>query len=83
MNTSGSQTIRNPLTMQGACPLKRSLSSTANRLNKRFGKSFRILKGIEADILRDGSLDYPTRVLSTFDFVAASVHSRFKMPKKE
>jgi DNA polymerase (family 10) len=55
----------------------------ADRLNKRYGKSFRILKGIEADILGDGSLDYPDRVLSSFDFVVASVHSRFKMPKKE
>lgn len=55
----------------------------ADKLNKKYGKSFRILKGIEADILGDGSLDYPDRVLSTFDFVVASVHSRFKMPKKE
>jgi DNA polymerase (family 10) len=31
----------------------------ADRLNKRFGKDFRILKGIESDILADGSLDYP------------------------
>jgi DNA polymerase (family 10) len=50
----------------------------ADRLNKRFGKSFRILKGIEADILGDGSLDYPDRVLGKFDFVVASVHSRFR-----
>jgi DNA polymerase (family 10) len=55
----------------------------ADRLNKRYGKSFRILKGIEADILADGSLDYPDRVLGKFDFVVASVHSRFKMTKKE
>ena len=55
----------------------------ADRLNKEYGKSFRILKGIEADILADGSLDYPKRVLDSFDFVVASVHSRFKMPKKE
>ena len=55
----------------------------ADRLNKRYGKTFRILKGIEADILGDGSLDYPDRVLGKFDFVVASVHSRFKMPKKE
>jgi DNA polymerase (family 10) len=55
----------------------------ADRLNKRFGRSFRILKGIEADILGDGSLDYPDRVLSKFDFVVASVHSRFKMSRKE
>ncbi len=55
----------------------------ADRLNKLYGKSFRVLKGIEADILGDGSLDYPDQVLSTFDFVVASVHSRFKMGKKE
>ena len=30
----------------------------ADRLNKTFGKEFRILKGIESDILADGSLDY-------------------------
>ena len=55
----------------------------ADRLNKRYGKSFRILKGIEADILGDGSLDYPDHVLGEFDFVVASVHSRFKMSEKE
>ena len=55
----------------------------ADRLNKRYGGRFRILKGIEADILADGSLDYPEHILEEFDFVVASVHSRFKMPKKE
>jgi DNA polymerase (family 10) len=55
----------------------------ADRLNKRYGSAFRILKGIEADILGDGSLDYPDRVLNSFDFVVASVHSRFKMTRKE
>jgi DNA polymerase (family 10) len=55
----------------------------ADLLNQRFGKSFRILKGIEADILGDGSLDYSDSVLNSFDFVVASVHSRFKMLKKE
>lgn len=40
----------------------------ADRLNRRFGKDFRILKGIESDILVDGSLDYPDDVLDSFDF---------------
>ncbi|MXV52533.1 DNA polymerase/3'-5' exonuclease PolX [Pedobacter sp. HMF7647] len=40
---------------------------------------FKILKGIESDILYDGSLDYPVEILSTFDYVVASVHSVFKM----
>jgi DNA polymerase (family 10) len=55
----------------------------ADRLNKRYGGKFRILKGIEADILADGSLDYPDHILEDFDFVVASVHSRFKLLKKE
>jgi DNA polymerase (family 10) len=44
---------------------------------------FRIFKGIESDILSDGSLDYPDEILRTFDFVIASVHSGFSMPEKE
>lgn len=38
-----------------------------------------LFKGIEADILPDGSLDYPDDVLDRFDFVIASVHSKFGM----
>lgn len=52
-------------------------------LNKRYSDSFRILKGIESDILADGSLDYPDDVLARFDFIVASVHSRFKLGRKE
>ena len=55
----------------------------ADRLNKKYGGEFRILKGIEADILADGSLDYPDHILKQFDFVVASVHSRFRLPEKE
>jgi DNA polymerase (family 10) len=51
----------------------------ADRLNRKYGGCFRIFKGIESDILADGSLDYPNEVLETFDFVVESVHSRFKM----
>src|SRR4029078_13280450 len=53
-----------------------------DRLNKRYGKSFRILKGIESDILADVALDYPDEVLSRFDFVVASVHGRFKLNRQ-
>lgn len=44
---------------------------------------FRILKGIESDILGDGSLDYPDEVLATFDFVVASVHQNLKMTEEK
>ncbi|GAA4182262.1 helix-hairpin-helix domain-containing protein [Sphingobacterium ginsenosidimutans] len=40
---------------------------------------FKIFKGIESDILSDGSLDYPDEILAQFDFVVASVHSNLKM----
>lgn len=44
---------------------------------------FVILKGIEVDILADGTLDYADEVLASFDFVIASVHSSFKMSEAE
>ncbi len=43
----------------------------------------RILKGIESDILTDGSLDYPDSVLETFDMVVASVHSAFTLSHEQ
>lgn len=44
---------------------------------------FRIFKGIESDILYDGSLDYSNEVLSTFDFVVASIHSILNMTEEK
>ena len=49
-----------------------------DELNSRL-KGFRILKGIEADILADGRVDYDADVLDTFDYVIGSIHSRFSM----
>jgi DNA polymerase (family 10) len=43
----------------------------------------RILKGIESDILEDGSLDYDDELLAGFDYVVGSVHSYMKMPEAE
>jgi DNA polymerase (family 10) len=51
-------------------------------LNKKT-PDFKIFKGIESDILNDGSLDYPEDVLKTFDFIVASVHSNLKMDKEK
>jgi DNA polymerase (family 10) len=49
-----------------------------NRLNAQMN-GFRILKGIEADILADGRLDYDAGILDSFDYVIGSIHSRFSM----
>lgn len=40
---------------------------------------FKIFKGIESDILPDGSLDYPEEVLASFDFIVSSIHSVLNM----
>lgn len=45
-------------------------------------KDFRILKGIESDILPDGRLDYDDEVLSRFDFVIGSVHASFNLDRE-
>ena len=54
----------------------------AERLNKKYGRAFRVFKGIESDILADGSLDFPDEVLKSFDFVVASVHGRFRLDRE-
>ena len=43
----------------------------------------RVLKGVEADILADGRVDYEEQVLARLDFVIASIHSRFNMNAAE
>ena len=53
-----------------------------DKINKRL-KGFRILKGCEANILNDGSIDIKDDVLAQLDFVIAGVHSTFKMPKEK
>ncbi len=44
---------------------------------------FRVFKGIESDILADGSLDYEEDVLKAFDFIIASVHSNLRMDEQK
>jgi len=56
--------------------LKRQ-SEEIDKLNEEFDK-IKILKGIECDILPDGSLDYDDDVLKTLDFVIGAIHSNFK-----
>lgn len=64
----------------GAAEIKKQ-HAEIDALNKKF-KGFKILKGIESDILADGSLDYPESILQQFDFIIASVHSSFKMDQE-
>ena len=60
----------------------RAQIATIRRLNKKFD-GFRLFAGIECDILRDGSLDFPDEVLSQLDYVVVSVHSVFSLTEAE
>jgi DNA polymerase (family 10) len=46
-------------------------------------EGIRVLKGVEADILADGRVDFEEQVLARLDFVIASIHSRFNMSSPE
>ena len=43
----------------------------------------KILRGTESDILADGGLDYPDRILEQLDCIVASVHARYKMDSRK
>jgi DNA polymerase (family X) len=51
-------------------------------LNKKFD-GFRLFAGVECDILRDGSLDFPDNILSQLDYVIVSVHSVFNLSEAD
>ncbi|MBV9170706.1 MAG: DNA polymerase III [Chloroflexi bacterium] len=70
---SRSLTITNGLSIERLEEARRHVQQLNHAL-----APFVILLGTEMDILQDGSLDYPDDVLSTLDYVSASVHSRFK-----
>ncbi|WP_235861464.1 DNA polymerase/3'-5' exonuclease PolX [Pontibacter flavimaris] len=53
-----------------------------DELNKKLAP-FKIFKGIESDILGDGSLDYDEDILRTFDFIVASIHSTLNMDEQK
>ncbi|MCL6554919.1 MAG: DNA polymerase/3'-5' exonuclease PolX [Burkholderiales bacterium] len=53
-----------------------------DRLNETL-KGIRLLKGIEVDILEDGSLDLADSLLKELDLVVAAVHSHFNLPREQ
>ena len=56
--------------------------ASIEKLNARFD-GFRLFAGIECDILRDGTLDFPDDVLAQLDYVVASVHSAFGLSEAQ
>ena len=51
-------------------------------IRRREHPDFTLFWGVEADILSDGSLDYPDETLEAFDFVIASIHSQFSLARE-
>ena len=56
----------------------RAQHAEISRLNRKFGGEFRILKGVEANIGQDGTLDMLPEELPEFDLVLASPHSSLR-----
>ena len=56
----------------------RAQHAEIDKLNKKFGGEFRVFKGVEANILQDGSLDMDPSELPEFDLVVASPHSSLR-----
>lgn len=75
---SQSLTIARGLTVERV----RQQQEQIDALNKRM-RGFQVFKGIECDILPDGSLDYEDDVLASFDYIVASVHSHFNQTEAE
>jgi DNA polymerase (family 10) len=60
----------------------RAQIASIRKLNKKF-TGFRLFAGVECDILRDGTLDFPDEILSELDFVVASIHSVFNLSEAD
>jgi DNA polymerase (family 10) len=60
----------------------RAQVAAIRKLNKKL-KDFRLFAGVECDILRDGSLDFPDEVLAELDYAVASIHSVFNLSEAE
>ena len=67
----------------GMTPEKaRSQLKAIDKLNRGSG-TVRIFKGVECDIMADGSLDYSDRLLALYEYVVASIHGKFNMTEAE
>ncbi len=76
------------LAMTGGLDEKRLLKQMAeiDRINKKLhasGYKLQVLKGSECDILKDGTLDLPDKVLSKLEVVGVAVHSNFNLSRAD
>jgi DNA polymerase (family 10) len=52
-----------------------------DEIQQEVGENFRILHGVEVEILADGSLDHPDEILEELDLVIASLHTSLRQPQ--
>ena len=73
------------VTMANGLDEKRLLEQWAeiDKLNERLGKSFRVFKGIECDILEKGGMDLPDDVLEQADWVLGAIHYGQNQPSRQ
>jgi DNA polymerase (family 10) len=79
---SRSSTVANGLSIERLHAQAEEVSALRRELGPEWGE-FELLHGVEADILADGSLDYPAEVLAGLDYVVASVHQNFGLSRAE
>lgn len=75
---SQSLTVANGLSPERVRKQHREIDALNERL-----KGIKLFKGIECDILADGSMDFDDKVLASFDYVVASVHTHFNQSEEE
>ncbi|HEV1998678.1 MAG TPA: helix-hairpin-helix domain-containing protein [Candidatus Dormibacteraeota bacterium] len=66
-----------------AYPAQVARVRAAAKILERTNPGFRLLCGVEVNVLPDGTLDLPDEVLAEMDVVVASVHSNFRQPRDE
>jgi len=80
---SQSLKIASGMNVQSVLKQKKEVAALNAEFAEDGNSNFKVIFGVESDILSDGSLDYPDEVLAEFDFIVASVHVRFNMTEEE
>lgn len=75
---SRSLRIAKGLSIERLLKQKEEIKRIEKKLRQQWQEDFRILSGVEMDILADGQLDYPEEILQEMDLVIGSIHSAFK-----
>lgn len=77
-----SLSVTNGLDVKRLKEQMKEIDAVNKRLEKR-GEKFRVLKGSECDILKNGDLDLPDEILRELDVVGISVHSHFNLSRED